>query len=309
MLSSPGGAALAGIGIGEIIRQKGFVTFVPPNTYCASACAVAWLGGAQRVVSASGRIGFHGAFDMTTGQQSGPANALVGAYLNRLGLSSAAIVYVTRAGANAVQWLTAADATALGIDALVVACAGEQCSVTSTATNQTQQLPNPSASQGHEKRIAQSVERLFAEWSSTGADDSDDNARQITFLAKLKSVYSDTVAYYGRALPRDQVLADKAAFMLRWPQRDYRIRAGTLAVKCTAAGGGCLSCSVSGTVDYNVRAAGRSTGGAAAFAYGLAVPPSGDAAMIVSETSKVLERRSPGNWLDAPERRPRVMPP
>jgi len=45
------------------------------------------------------------------------------------------------------------------------------------------------------------------------------------------------------------------------------------------------------------------------FAYGLAVPPSGDAAMIVSETSKVLERRSPGNWLDAPERRPRVMPP
>jgi hypothetical protein len=63
VLRSPGGAALAGIRIGELIRKKRFMTFVAKGTYCASACATAWLGGVGRFISTQGRVGFHGVYD------------------------------------------------------------------------------------------------------------------------------------------------------------------------------------------------------------------------------------------------------
>ena len=114
VLNSPGGSALAGIRIGEIIRQKRFSTWVLSNGLCVSSCALAWLGGYSHL--AEGKVGFHGVFDATTRQQSGPGNALVGAYLNRLGLSDLAIAYITMTDADGVQWLTAEDARAIGID-------------------------------------------------------------------------------------------------------------------------------------------------------------------------------------------------
>ena len=45
VFQSPGGNLFAGIEIGKAIRLKGFSTFVPDGVQCASACALAWLGG------------------------------------------------------------------------------------------------------------------------------------------------------------------------------------------------------------------------------------------------------------------------
>jgi hypothetical protein len=59
---SEGGSLLAGIRIGEIIRMKGFATVVPTGARCASACAIAWLGGAQRLIGEPALIGFHAAY-------------------------------------------------------------------------------------------------------------------------------------------------------------------------------------------------------------------------------------------------------
>ena len=47
---SDGGSIVAGIQIGEKIRLKGFATVVSTGQRCASACALAWLGGAPRLV-------------------------------------------------------------------------------------------------------------------------------------------------------------------------------------------------------------------------------------------------------------------
>ena len=49
---SDGGSLLAGIRIGMLIRVKNFTTMVPDAAQCASACAVAWLGGARRYLGA-----------------------------------------------------------------------------------------------------------------------------------------------------------------------------------------------------------------------------------------------------------------
>lgn len=116
---SPGGNAFAGVEIGKTIRLKGFNTYVSDNLLCASACAIAWLGGLKRFMSSSARIGFHAVYNQGyDGQRntSSGGNALLGAYLSQIGLSQNAILYITQASPNSMQWLTLVDARSYGID-------------------------------------------------------------------------------------------------------------------------------------------------------------------------------------------------
>jgi hypothetical protein len=48
VFQSSGGNVLAGIAIGKAVHLKGFATLVPNAVQCASACALAWLGGRVR---------------------------------------------------------------------------------------------------------------------------------------------------------------------------------------------------------------------------------------------------------------------
>lgn len=118
VFQSPGGNLFAGIEIGKAIRLKGFSSLVLDDQVCASACAIAWLGGRVRMMGASAKIGFHAAYEDNSGQKipTGVGNALVGAYLSQLGLPDAAIIYVTSASPYEVQWLTLADAFRYNID-------------------------------------------------------------------------------------------------------------------------------------------------------------------------------------------------
>ena len=89
-------------------------------------------------------IGFHAAYQEKGGMalENGMANALVGAYLNSLGLSSSAVSYITHAAPNSMQWLTVADAEAIGIDVRVFQHDGSGQARTATAP-QTRQVPIP----------------------------------------------------------------------------------------------------------------------------------------------------------------------
>jgi hypothetical protein len=117
-LESHGGDLVTGIAIGESIRLKGFVTFLPPNTTCASSCALAWLGGSRRFLSPTSRLGFHAAYQMdgTAARETGIGNAVVGAYLTRIGLPVSAVIYITKASPETMTWLTPADAQKVGIE-------------------------------------------------------------------------------------------------------------------------------------------------------------------------------------------------
>ena len=113
-----GGSVLAAIRIGRYIRLKNWISLVPAETTCASACALAWLGGTRRVANPTARIGFHAAHTTKGGQvtETGMGNAMIGAYLNELGLSEEAIVYITSADPRSMHWLTADDAATFGIE-------------------------------------------------------------------------------------------------------------------------------------------------------------------------------------------------
>lgn len=114
---SPGGSVLAGVSIGEAIRLKGFSTGVRSGDVCASACALAWLGGVKRQLQRGSRLGFHAAYvnDGDVSKESGLANAIVGAYLTRIGLPVSAVVYITKAGPSDMTWLSPNEGEASGI--------------------------------------------------------------------------------------------------------------------------------------------------------------------------------------------------
>jgi hypothetical protein len=116
LFESDGGSVIAGIQIGENIRLKNFVTLVPNETRCASACAIAWLGGARRFMGPGARIGFHAAYDASSGQETGVGNALVGAYLTRIGLPYSAVIYITQAAPDSMTWLSLSEAQQQGIE-------------------------------------------------------------------------------------------------------------------------------------------------------------------------------------------------
>lgn len=123
--SSPGGNLIAGIEIGRAIRLKGFATLTMDGYQCASACALAWLGGGARFMGAGSRIGFHAASRADTGATDPSANAIVGAYLNQLGLPLSAIAYITETLPDDMRWLSREAAEEVGIEVKVILASGE----------------------------------------------------------------------------------------------------------------------------------------------------------------------------------------
>lgn len=119
LLKSKRGALEAGLRLGELIRQKGLETAVAFDAQCASACALAWLGGIKRHMATSSRIGFHAAYVMKgdLAFESGVGNALIGVYLTSLGLPKKTVIYITSAKPEGMNWLDYRDAAMLGISA------------------------------------------------------------------------------------------------------------------------------------------------------------------------------------------------
>src|SRR5215831_18661513 len=109
--SSDGGSLVAGLRIGEAIRRKRFSTIVPDGGRCASACALAWLGGVEPFIGISGKISigisgkisFHAAYDAAS-DESGVGTAVVDAYLSKIGLPYEAVIYITQTASNEMTW-------------------------------------------------------------------------------------------------------------------------------------------------------------------------------------------------------------
>jgi hypothetical protein len=116
-LSSDGGSVITALHIGGYVRDHHLATQVSGQDRCASACAVIWVAGSPRYVGQSAQVGFHAAYDSANNNQvTSVGNALIGAYLARMGLGNKAVTYVTSAPPNEMQWLSLADARAVGID-------------------------------------------------------------------------------------------------------------------------------------------------------------------------------------------------
>jgi hypothetical protein len=120
-LASKGGNVRASIAIGRTLRMKGWATMVRNGHTCSSGCALVWLGGATRYGWKNSNVGFHAAHNTWEDGSnfktvSAVGNALIGAYLNELGFSSAAVEYVvTPEDPKSIKWVKTVEAEKVGI--------------------------------------------------------------------------------------------------------------------------------------------------------------------------------------------------
>lgn len=283
VLKSNGGNLYAGIEIGKAIRLKGFNTLVPDETLCASACALAWLGGRVRAMGTTAKVGFHAASNADDGKVTSSGNALMGAYLSQIGLPTAAVIYITEPPPNSIRWLTAQDASEYGIDVKILSLpADEKNSDRSNAPHERARRAAGNQSTQEKQAIAV-VEKIY------GNLQNDSEA-----LRWLNGIYADEVLYFGKNLEKSAILADKERFFTRWPIRSYRIDYVTLSASCLPR-----SCTVNGSVDWNVKSPQRNAeaNGAATFAY--TIDFSSGRPVIFAETSATTKRNGEGV---APER-------
>jgi hypothetical protein len=267
--SSKGGSLLAGIRIGSLIRTKKFNTLVPDGAQCASACALAWLGGTRRLIGEYASVGFHTAYIVKPGalSESGVGNAILGAYLNQLGLSEKAIIYITHAAPTSMQWMSMEEAAEYGITVakLPLAQAGPGPADAAIA-----QFPEGSP----ERRASEFVLALLERWSGPNAE----------LLPFLNGLYTDKVIYYGKPESRQTVLLTKRRFANRWTQRAYTVRPSSLTATCAGA---TVTCRIKGTMGWKFQEAKTTSHGVAAFEYSIVLSDEG--AKIVAETSTVKE--------------------
>jgi len=278
VLESPGGNLYAGIEIGRAIHLKGFATLVPDGVRCASACALAWLGGRPRVMGETGQVGFHAAYATKDGQSaiSSTGNALVGVYLNQLGLSTTAVLYITAPSPADIQWLSFADARRIGIDV--------QQTKSSPAANdeprQAKEPPRQHDASGTEFATIKSTTYRFV----TATNRPNDSA-----MIFLDGVYADGVNYFGKTMAKSAVLADKRGFFKKWPNRNYSIRPDSLSVSCESD----TACIAQGIVDWS--ASGNSKASTGSASINLNWKKSSGDWKIDSESSQILSRQFSAN--------------
>lgn len=96
----------------------GFSTVVG-NRLCASACALAWAGGENRLMMPSARVGYHSTYVLDEKGQtlrSNEGNAVVRSYVALLGLPPSAFATMIHAEPHEIIWLNKTIAAKSGLD-------------------------------------------------------------------------------------------------------------------------------------------------------------------------------------------------
>ena len=264
LLNSPGGNVVEGLSIGTAIRRNDYRTAVVNDDICASICGMIWLAGSPRYRTANSSIGFHAAFRNSDGQESGQANALIGAYLARLGLSYPAVLYVTEAPPDGINWLTPSDAARVGI---IYSLLEPEPRIQSAPYQPTPPAPIGTPAEQQARRL---VLTYHAYWSQGGPN-----------VEGLAAYYADTVSFYGSMLLRDKVMDEKRKFSIRWPIRHYSIDPNSLFVQCDGS-----ACSVTGVVAWDCANLERGAHSIGTANFALRIVDG----VIVSENGSVLTR-------------------
>ncbi|WP_246762745.1 hypothetical protein [Rhizobium sp. NZLR1] len=290
---SNGGSVVAAIKIGRAIRALSANTVQIRSTQCASACALAFIGGVKRSAEA-GSIGVHQASfsdDAALDNKTAVATVqimtgeIIG-YLSDMGVSPNLLRLSLSIESSDMRYLTTAEMRDWDI-----ITSNDTVTVQTAPSSEPVDKPvsSPSAKSGATVTAPRTsrdnaldfIRRYHEAWSR-------DNS---TALAFMRKAYEDQVTFYGRVVDRDAVMKDKATFAQRWPERIYSVKPGSEAAVCEE------KCDVSGVIEWFARSRerGKTSSGMAEFA--LVWNPA--TSQIESENSKVL---ATDRGAQAPER-------
>ena len=80
------------------------------------------------------------------------------------------------------------------------------------------------ADEGTKAGAERAIQAYFAMWAQDAG----------VTRATVERFYAPRALYYGHPFSRAQILADKLAYIRRWPQRSYREVPGSLTARCNA---------------------------------------------------------------------------
>jgi hypothetical protein len=106
-------------------------------------------------------------------------------------------------------------------------------------------------------------------------------------LSFLDRVYPSEVIYFGKRASKDYVMAEKRAFIERWPLRAYSIRPGTISTSCDPKDN---SCAVTGIVDWRASSPDRNAASTGSARFQLTFAINAGEPTLLSEWSEVLTR-------------------
>ena len=279
-LGSEGGNLREALEIGKAIRMKGFPTYVPPHGSCASACALIWLAGLPRYMSSSAQIGFHAVYVKESGvpEISAPGNAIVGSYLNTLGLPEVAIRNLTSAAPSDMHWLTPNEALKFGIDINVLNDEPASEPQVSPGNGVVGKTPDAKSTGQLEAEATKFIMRYV----------SFENEEPNKSLDLVSNAYAHQVLHFGKLKTKQEVLRDYASFVGRWPSRNYTLQPGSLAVKCAADQSRCVA---DGLLEYEASSAERNAKSKGISSLHIELSRDGEAFVISAIDGKVLHRQ------------------
>jgi hypothetical protein len=105
----------------------------------------------------------------------------------------------------------------------------------------------------------------------------------------IPEFYSARVLFHGKRMGFGKLLAEKRRFARRWPDRDYRYRPDTMNVRCSPNSN---TCTVRSAFDFQAANSKLGRRARGVGAHELVVSFAGGRPVIVSETSRVLSRKS-----------------
>jgi len=309
-----GGLVHMGLIIGEEVYERGLNTYIPKDSYCASACAFVFFAGRQRV--ADGRLGVHQITspEMTSEQAQLGVSDIV-ATLPKYGVSADVLGIMFSTPSKEMYFFSPQEIAKYGINRTGNTQTAQRSApqgghvyapAAATAQSQSQLQPQPqpqsqpqsqtpvqSAHSGPAPAATPTLQKdaapapltdeqrainAAALMIQTGAGNNEDA------LKFTREFYADTVDYFKKRRPKSEILADKEAYFARWPIRRFTVDQTSLVARCTD--GRCL---VAGIYDYKVSSPkrGKTASGTSNFTYVLDLRNN---YRIVMEDSEVISR-------------------
>ncbi|MBP2235300.1 hypothetical protein J2Z31_001792 [Sinorhizobium kostiense] len=273
--NSNGGNVHAAMAFGRTIRALGLETVQLRAAECASACALAFVGGARRTAE-PGSIGVHqSSFSGDAALDGHEAVAAVQAmtaeimtYLIEMGVDPKLLQLSLSIPSSDIRYLTAGEMTQFGVTTSVPTT---NQTVTAAAGNSPPMKQGSTiAAPSEEARALRFIADYHDAWSRANPE----------AMGFMNTAYADSVSFYGKTVSRDDVLKEKAAFAERWPQRAYSVKYRSERVVCAA------TCTVSGVVEWFAHSLRRAKSSSGIADFSLIWDPS--TSRIMSETGKVL---------------------
>ncbi|UIP19949.1 hypothetical protein LYZ39_23645 [Achromobacter deleyi] len=301
-----GGLVHIGLVVAEEIYERGLNTYIPKDSYCASACSFVFFAGRQRI--ADGRLGVHQiSAPELTGEQAQFGVSDIVATLPKYGVSADVLGIMFSTPSKEMYFFTPQEIAKYGINRSgnVQTARNEPpqggtgggqrpAPAAAPAPSQAQALPP----QGGAQPAPAAPDNPYMKKETAPAAISDEqkaiNAAALMIQAGsgtneeamnfTREFYADSVDYFKKKRPKSEILADKEAYFGRWPIRRFVVDQSSLKSKCKDG-----MCMVVGIYDYKVSSPerGKTATGTSNFTYVLDLR---NRYRIVMEDSEVISR-------------------